>query len=157
MKAYDYFLFSIGFLTIAETDQHISSILFGQMTDLEASGFQRARTPYLLEAAEQLEEYFQGRRKIFSLKVRPTGTDFQQRVWQALLTIPYGETKSYQEIAMLVGNAKAARAIGMANNKNPISILIPCHRVIGKNGSLVGYGAGLQNKEFLLQLEKEYA
>ena len=85
----------------------------------------------------------------------PSGTEFQQKVWKALKDIPYGKTKSYKDIAAAVGNEKACRAVGMANNRNPISIIIPCHRVIGKNGKLVGYGGGLEIKEYLLKLESD--
>ena len=105
-------------------------------------------------AAEQLEAYFAGKRTVFALPLRPAGTAFQLSVWQALTEIPYGETRSYGEIAAAVGNSKASRAVGMANNRNPISILIPCHRVIGSTGVLVGYGGGLEKKLFLLELEK---
>ena len=105
-------------------------------------------------AAEQLEAYFAGKRTAFSLPLRPAGTAFQLAVWQALREIPYGETRSYGEIAAAVGNPKAARAVGMANNRNPISILIPCHRVMGADGKLAGYAGGIEKKEFLLHLEK---
>jgi len=88
------------------------------------------------------------------LPLAPAGTAFMQKVWNALLTIPYGETRSYKEIAIAVGNSKACRAVGMANNRNPISVVIPCHRVIGANGKLVGYGGGLDIKSYLLDLEK---
>jgi len=107
----------------------------------------------LEEAARQLEEYFSGRRQVFDLPLAPTGTHFQQAVWSALLTIPYGETASYGQIAARIGRPKACRAVGMANNRNPISIFIPCHRVVGSDGSLVGYGGGLSRKEYLLRLE----
>lgn len=103
----------------------------------------------------ELTEYFEGRRREFSLPLHPCGTPFQIRVWRALLEIPYGETRSYQEIATAVGNPKACRAVGMANNKNPLPLLIPCHRVIGSSGKLTGYGGGLDKKEKLLALEKE--
>jgi methylated-DNA-[protein]-cysteine S-methyltransferase len=89
------------------------------------------------------------------VKLRPEGTDFQKKVWEVLKSIPYGTTVSYGEVAKAVGNPKACRAVGMANNKNPIMIMIPCHRVIGANGKLVGYGGGLEIKEWLLSLEKE--
>lgn len=102
----------------------------------------------------QLMEYFEGTRKCFDLKLEPEGTMFQKKVWNALCTIPYGETRCYEEIAILAGSPKACRAVGMANNRNPIAIIIPCHRVIGKNKTLVGYGGGLQIKEALLALEK---
>lgn len=107
------------------------------------------------KAAFQLEEYFSGKRKAFALPLCPNGTDFQKRVWNALCEIPYGETKTYKDIAAAVGNEKASRAVGGANNRNPIMIIIPCHRVIGANGSLIGYAGGLKVKEYLLNLEKE--
>ena len=94
-----------------------------------------------------------GKRKSFDLPLKPEGTEFQKKVWNALLDIPYGETRSYKDIAVAIGNPKACRAVGMANNRNPISIIIPCHRVIGANGSLVGYGGGLPIKIELLNLE----
>ena len=104
--------------------------------------------------SKQLNEYFDGKRKNFDFPYSLEGTDFQKKVWKALLDIPYGETRSYKDIAISVGSPKGFRAVGMANNKNPISIAIPCHRVIGSNGSLIGYGGGLDMKTFLLELEK---
>lgn len=104
-------------------------------------------------AEQQLAEYFSGQRKVFDLPLEFTGTDFQKRVWSALLTIPYGETRSYADIAKQVGSPKAVRAVGLANSKNPISIIVPCHRVIGSDGKLTGYAGGLHNKEYLLRLE----
>jgi len=101
-----------------------------------------------------LQAYLDGRLTVFSLPLAPVGTPFQRRVWAVLETIPYGETWSYQRVAAAVGNPKAARAVGMANNRNPIAIIIPCHRVIGADGSLVGYGGGLSHKAWLLALEK---
>lgn len=110
----------------------------------------------VLEKAErQLDEYFAGERKVFNLPLAPKGTEFQKKVWAALCDIPYGETRSYGEIAAAVGNPKASRAVGMANHRNPISIIVPCHRVIGADGRLVGFGGGLWIKEKLLKLEKE--
>ena len=109
---------------------------------------------YGAELIAELKEYFAGRRSRFDVPLVVRGTLFQERVWEALCSIPYGETRSYQDIAEAVGNPKACRAVGMANNRNRIGIVIPCHRVIGKSGSLVGYGAGLEMKEFLLDLEK---
>ncbi len=110
-------------------------------------------TPLLLEASTQLMDYFQGNRTSFDLPLTPGGTPFQQSVWNALCTIPYGETKSYGQIAAQIGNPKGARAVGMANNKNPLPIFIPCHRVIGADRKLVGYAGGLDTKIFLLGLE----
>ena len=109
--------------------------------------------PLLKKAVKQLDEYFAGRRKEFNLPLSMKGTAFQKKVWAALQEIPYGETRSYGDIAKAIGKPKAARAVGMANNRNPVSIIVPCHRVIGSNGSLVGYGGGLKAKEFLLKLE----
>ena len=111
-------------------------------------------TPLIKEACRQLSEYLKGERKTFDLPLNPKGTDFQKCVWRALCDIPYGETRTYKQIAEAIGNPKAVRAVGMANNRNPITIIVPCHRVIGANGKLVGYGGGLEMKEFLLRLEK---
>ncbi|NQV22663.1 MAG: methylated-DNA--[protein]-cysteine S-methyltransferase [Rhodospirillales bacterium] len=105
------------------------------------------------QASAQFAEYFAGTRHAFALKLAPKGTAFQNNVWQALLRIPYGETTSYAEIARRIGKPSAVRAVGAANGKNPLPIVIPCHRVIGSNGSLTGFGGGLPAKEFLLRLE----
>ncbi|WP_180057275.1 MULTISPECIES: methylated-DNA--[protein]-cysteine S-methyltransferase [unclassified Acinetobacter] len=110
--------------------------------------------PILLKTAKQLNEYFAGKRQIFDLPLDFSGTEFQQKVWQALLTIPFGETRSYKQIAEQIGNVKAVRAAGAANGKNPISIIAPCHRVVGANGKLVGFAGGLENKDILLKIEK---
>lgn len=107
------------------------------------------------EAVDQLGEYFAGERTDFDLELSMTGTEFQRRVWRALTTIPYGETRSYGEIADQIGAPGAARAVGLANGRNPIAIVVPCHRVIGANGSLTGYGGGLARKRSLLELEKK--
>lgn len=108
----------------------------------------------VLQIKKELDEYFDGKRKKFDIPIKMDGTSFQLKVWKALLTIPYGETRSYEDIAKQIGNDKACRAIGGANNKNPISIIVPCHRVIGKDNNLVGYGSGLDMKIKLLNLEK---
>lgn len=107
------------------------------------------------EIQKQLTEYEKGSRKIFDLPLHLIGTDFQKQVWNALLEIPYGETRSYQEIAIRIGKPNALRAVGGACNRNPIGIIVPCHRVIGKNGSLTGYAGGLSYKELLLNHEKD--
>lgn len=109
---------------------------------------------YLLKVETQLYEYFEGKRKTFTLKTNPVGTDFQKKVWKALENIPYGVTKSYGEIAMEVGSPKASRAVGAANGRNPLSIIVPCHRVIGASGKLTGFAGGVVIKEKLLKLEK---
>jgi methylated-DNA-[protein]-cysteine S-methyltransferase len=110
--------------------------------------------PILLETERQLNEYFQGARKLFSLQLQLIGSNFQVNVWQALLTIPFGETRSYGQLARQLGNANAVRAVGAANGRNPIPIVVPCHRVIGASGDLVGFGGGLQMKAQLLELER---
>ena len=111
-------------------------------------------TPCLDNAVSQLNEYFNSKRTVFDLPFNLKGTKFQIKVWQALLAIPYAQTVSYQDIAIKIGNPKAVRAVGAANAKNPLAIVIPCHRVIGKNGKLTGYNGGLSVKEFLLNLER---
>ncbi len=112
-------------------------------------------SPLLEKAKIELMEYFSGKRKNFTLPLLQEGTDYRLKVWEELKKIPYGETRSYKEIAVATGNEKASRAIGNANNKNTIGIIVPCHRVIGASGKLVGYAGGLHRKEFLLNLEKE--
>jgi methylated-DNA-[protein]-cysteine S-methyltransferase len=110
--------------------------------------------PVLLEAARQLDQYFTGRRKAFELKLEFRGSDFQKRVWDELLKIPFGETRTYGEIARRLGNVNAMRAVGAANGRNPIPIIAPCHRVIGASGALVGFGGGLEVKEYLINFER---
>ena len=111
-------------------------------------------SPLLLRGAAELTEYLSGRRRTFDLPLSPGGTPFQRQVWEALTAIPYGETRSYLEIARQVGNPKACRAVGMANHRNPLAIVVPCHRVVGAGGRLTGFSAGLWRKEYLLELEK---
>ena len=113
--------------------------------------------PVLLKAEQQLREYFNRERKEFYLDLDFNGTAFQKKVWNALLTIPFGETRTYGEIAKQIGSPKSSRAVGAASGKNPISIVAPCHRVIGASGKLVGFGGGLENKALLLDLEKKTA
>jgi methylated-DNA-[protein]-cysteine S-methyltransferase len=113
----------------------------------------RPDRPPLPEVRQQLAEYFAGARRAFALPLAPAGTEFERRVWQALVAIPYGETRSYAEVAQAIGRPAACRAVGRANGSNPIAIVIPCHRVIGSDGSLTGYGGGLDLKRFLLDLE----
>lgn len=110
--------------------------------------------PEMAVLLEQLRQYFAGSRKGFTVKLRLEGTEFQKRVWQALLSIPYGETRSYKDIAIQIGKPQACRAVGGAIHNNPIGIIVPCHRVIGADGSLTGYAGGLHYKEFLLKLEQ---
>jgi len=108
---------------------------------------------YFANAVKQIKEYFAGERFLFDIKLNLQGTDFQKRVWHQLLKIPFGETRSYKDIASAIGLPKASRAVGAANGKNPISIIVPCHRVIGSNGKLTGYAGGLKTKRYLLELE----
>ena len=115
------------------------------------------KTPLMEWAEGQLMEYFRGERQSFDLPVAPQGTEFQTRVWQALREIPYGQTRSYGEIARQIGSPKGFRAVGMANHRNPLPILIPCHRVVGSNGKLTGYAGGVELKGRLLELEKKFA
>ena len=138
----------VGPLTLRSQNGFITEISF-----TESSGSEE--TPLLQAARRQLEEYFAGKRKVFALPLAPGGTPFQQKIWQQLQKIPYGETRNYKELAAMAGNAKACRAAGMANHNNPIVIIIPCHRVIGADGSLTGYGGGLAIKQYLLELEQK--
>jgi methylated-DNA-[protein]-cysteine S-methyltransferase len=129
----------------------ITGVFFGNKPHTD---FTKAETPLIKKTAAQIEEYLTGKRKQFTVPIALYGTEFQLAVWGALQIIPYGETRSYKEIAAFIGKPKALRAVGMANNRNPISIIVPCHRVIGSNGSLTGYGGGLPLKRRLLELEK---
>lgn len=140
----------VGMLCIEEEDGGIISLYLDLNTDTSAD----KGTPVLKNAVRQLEQYFKGERQEFDLPIKLKGTDFQLKVWTALRHIPYGETCSYGEIAKKIGNSKASRAVGGANNKNPILIIVPCHRVIGADGSMVGFGAGIGVKEYLLNLER---
>ncbi len=139
----------IGYLHLVANNNSLISIKFiDKYTDIDKNS-----NHIIDKTVTQLNEFFEGTRKEFTIKLSPQGTNFQNQVWRELLNIPYGETKSYSEIAIAIGNSKAVRAIGNANNKNPIPIIIPCHRVIGKSGKLVGYAGGLGIKEALLKLE----
>ncbi|RRD58556.1 methylated-DNA--[protein]-cysteine S-methyltransferase [Comamonadaceae bacterium OH2545_COT-014] len=145
----------VGRLLIATSDEGLHAIEFpqGRHPVKRDAHWQESPHPLLNEAARQLGEYFAGQRRVFDLPLAPQGTDFQQRVWQALRTIPYGQTRSYAQLAAAIGQPKAMRAVGAANGRNPLSIVVPCHRVIGADGSLVGFGGGLPVKTFLLRLE----
>ncbi|MDO4724249.1 MAG: methylated-DNA--[protein]-cysteine S-methyltransferase [Comamonadaceae bacterium] len=145
----------VGRLLIAASDRGLHAIEFPQgRHPLKRDGvWQQGPHPLLAAAARQLGEYFAGSRRAFDLPLSPQGTDFQQRVWQALRAIPYGHTRSYAQLAAAIGQPKAMRAVGAANGRNPLPIIVPCHRVIGANGALVGFGGGLPTKLFLLRLE----
>ena len=145
----------VGFLKICDDGKSITEISFIR-EDLHVQNSEGCASKLANEAIKQLSEYFKGNRKVFDLPLAPKGTAFQREVWNALQTIPYGEIRSYKDIAIAVGREKGAQAVGQANNKNPIAIVIPCHRVIGKSGKLVGYGGGIEIQQYLLDLERSY-
>jgi len=150
----------VGGIFISAQDGKITQLYFdgGRTTpaDLKAAEPKTAEDKAVLQKlAKELDMYFAGELKEFTVPVNPVGTPFRKVVWQALQAIPYGETISYKELAERINNPKAIRAVGGANHNNPISIIIPCHRVIGANGKLVGYGGGLGAKEYLLELEQK--
>ena len=146
----------VGELTLVASDQGLAAILWEnddpKRVRLEPRE-ERPEHPVLVEAERQLGEYFAGKRDRFTLPLHFNGTEFQRKVWHALTTIPFGETRSYAQIAVQVGSPQAVRAVGAANGRNPISIVAPCHRVIGANGKLTGFAGGLEAKAFLLRLE----
>lgn len=151
MKNLFYYETILGTIGIAEEDGFLTDLFFGGAD--APTDAQENESELIKETIKQLNEYLSGERKEFSLPLAPQGTEFQKKDWQALQEIPYGLTASYVDIAEKIGCPKGARAVGLANNRNPISIIIPCHRVIGKNGKLVGYGGGLDIKIKLLELE----
>lgn len=148
MKGLAYYPSPVGELLIESEDDKIVTVNF-----LKDSKQEESFTSIIEQCIAELEEYFYKGRKFFTVALDPRGTDFQKKVWNELLTIPYGETISYEALAIRIGNIKSIRAVGLANGQNPIAIIIPCHRVIGKGGELVGYGGGLENKEWLLYHE----
>lgn len=154
-KSITYHKSPVGELALVEEDGKL--IIIGLVGDEMPEGLVECvpgqETPVLAQTKQQLDEYFAGKRRDFDLPLAPQGTEFQVKVWDALYTIPWGETRNYGQIAAQVGNPKAARAVGGANNRNPIAIVIPCHRVIGANGAMVGYRGGVDIKEYLLELE----
>lgn len=155
MKNIFFYSTSIGKIGIADNDEAITNLFFSD--EKVPKDVSLKETALIREAAAQLKDYLAGKRKAFELPLAMEGTAFQQTVWKALTAIPYGETRSYGQIAESIGNPKACRAVGLANNKNPIAVFVPCHRVIGANGKLVGYAGGLDMKEKLLGMEKQHA
>jgi methylated-DNA-[protein]-cysteine S-methyltransferase len=153
MKNIFFYDTKIGKIAIIDNGKEITNIEIAE--DKYSDDFILLETELINNAGKQLLDYLDGFRATFDLPLNPNGTVFQKKVWNALCNIPYGETRSYKQVAEAVGNNKASRAVGMANNKNPIMIVIPCHRVIGSNGSLVGYAGGLDIKEKLLFLENK--
>lgn len=145
----------VGVLTLCANKNAVTRLSFTPDALCGAAGRGSAHSDILHEAYTQLNEYFAGKRRVFELLLEMSGTPFQKSVWRALREIPYGETRSYKDIAVRIGNPLAVRAVGQANNRNPIMIIVPCHRVIGSNGGLTGYACGLGIKEYLLELEKK--
>lgn len=148
----------IGILKIGEDDGKITNLCLCRKTgevspDADSRQSQTQRSNFFREACLQLDEYFRGERKQFDLPLKYAGTPFQESVWRELLNIPYGETRSYEDIAVGIGNPKAVRAVGQANNRNPILLMIPCHRVIHKSGDISGFACGIEAKKYLLELE----
>lgn len=139
----------IGKIYIAEQDNCICNVSFRTLN------YTNKETPLIKKTYSQIKEYFDGNRNSFDIPISANGTEFQIKVWKELLKIPYGKTATYKEIAENIGNKNASRAVGMANNKNPIAIIIPCHRVIGSNGNLTGYAGGIEMKKYLLDLERQ--
>lgn len=154
VKQYCYYQSPIGKLLLIGTNGILEELHFpSSLEQVQISEEWQNNQDSFKQTLQQLAEYFAGSRQEFDLKISPKGTAFQERVWQELRRIPFGRTASYGEIAERIGNPKACRAVGMANAKNPIPIIVPCHRVIGKDGSLTGFGGGLEIKEHLLKLE----
>ncbi|WP_077610309.1 methylated-DNA--[protein]-cysteine S-methyltransferase [Clostridium sp. Marseille-P2415] len=149
MKRYGFYDFKFGILKIGYTDTAI--VFLKKVDEIDA---QNERSALSDLAYDQVCRYLKGERRSFDFPYELEGTDFQKKVWGALCRIPYGETRTYKQIAEAVGNPKAGRAVGMANNKNPVTIAVPCHRVVGTDGSLIGYAGGLEMKKTLLALEK---
>ena len=155
----------LGKITVRTSDEGIREVALGdrilsrqRKSDyVKLNGQKTSGARWARQAARELEEYAAGKRTEFSVPLDVNGTAFQKKVWRALLAIPYGETRSYGEIARQVGNPKAARAVGMANHHNPVAIVVPCHRVIASDGSLGGYACGLQKKSQILQMEKSHS
>lgn len=142
----------LGPMTLASDGTAVTHVLFGTHV-LEGRA---APSELTNRTANELQEYLAGKRTAFDIPLAPAGTEFQRAVWKALQNIPYGQTRSYADIAAVVGNPKATRAVGSANNRNPIAVLIPCHRVVGANGKLTGYAGGLALKQRLLDLERAH-
>lgn len=152
MKYIYFYNTEFGKIEINTNEEFLSAINFSCIN--KKSDFIEKETTLIKEICNQLHDYFIGKLKTFNLPILYEGTDFQKSVWKELQTIPYGETWSYKQLAINIEKEKAHRAVGMANNKNPIPIIIPCHRIIGSTGKLVGYSGGLKTKQFLLDLEK---
>ncbi|HJU67340.1 MAG TPA: methylated-DNA--[protein]-cysteine S-methyltransferase [Gemmatimonadaceae bacterium] len=143
----------IGMLTLTSNGSALTQMLLAREEEIDAESVPAEVDPILVETREQLDAYFDMRLTHFDLPLEPRGTDFQRRVWDSLKTIPFGETISYAELARRIDNPKAVRAVGAANGRNPLMIIVPCHRVIGADGSLTGFGGGIERKRWLLDHE----
>ncbi|MGE5614914.1 MAG: methylated-DNA--[protein]-cysteine S-methyltransferase [Bacillota bacterium] len=158
MNSIFYYKTCVGDIGIIDNGKAITGLFFTGARRLNPGVSCHVKeTPLIREAAFQLSEYFAGKRKIFDIPLDMKGTPFQLAVWQALSVIPYGETRSYKEISESIGRAKAYRAVGMACNRNPVAIIVPCHRVVGADGSMTGFASGVGIKEKLLEIEKRYS
>ena len=153
MKRHWYYDSPVGKLGVVEEDEKLIELFFDNGVEVKDSVLEEGGI--IKETGKQLEEYFSKKRKKFDIPMSLKGTAFQKSCWDELCKIEYGSTCCYQDIAIAIGNPKAVRAVGMSNNRNPIVIVVPCHRVVGKNGSLVGFGGGLPTKSFLLELEQK--
>jgi methylated-DNA-[protein]-cysteine S-methyltransferase len=152
MQGRAYYSSPVGHLVIESQNDKITLLNF-----LKTEKLEEMPSPVIEQCVRELDEYFYQGRKFFTVDLAPQGSTFQLKVWNELLTIPYGKTMSYEDLAIRVGDIKSIRAVGLANGQNPIAIIIPCHRVIGKNGDLGGYGGGLENKTWLLQHEGAFS
>ena len=152
MEGRAYYRSPVGDLLIESVEDKITTVNF-----LKTSKLEETLTPVIEQCIQELDEYFFEGRKFFNVELKLSGSEFQNKVWNELLNIPYGNTISYEALAIRVGDINSIRAVGLANGQNPIAIIVPCHRVIGKNGDLVGYGGGLDNKTWLLQHEGAFS
>jgi methylated-DNA-[protein]-cysteine S-methyltransferase len=158
MFEFDYYKSPVGKLKLIASTKGLSGLLWeGELDERVLFGVlkENKQNKFILKAKKQLDEYFSGERKSFSIALDMKGTEFQKKVWNQLGQIPFGRTKSYKEIAVKIKNPKASRGVGSANRRNPVSIIVPCHRVIGSNGKLTGFAGGLNVKSWLLEFEKE--
>jgi len=158
MFEFDYYKSPVGKLKLIASQKGLSGLLWeGELDERVLFGELRknVKNKFIVTAKKQLDEYFRGNRKNFEINLDVKGTDFQKKVWQQLSQIPFGKTKSYKDIAIKIKNPKASRGVGSANRRNPVSIIVPCHRVIGSNGKLTGFAGGLNTKSWLLDFESK--
>ncbi|MCG3745616.1 methylated-DNA--[protein]-cysteine S-methyltransferase [Vibrio cincinnatiensis] len=157
MHQYTHYYSPLGKMILQSDLEGLTGVWFTTETTMPSElGEYTESCSILVQTINQLNEYFSGERRDFNLPLSAKGSEFQQKTWRTLRSIPYGETWSYAQLAQVMGNPKAARAVGSANSKNPISIIVPCHRVVGKNGALTGYSGGIERKNYLLELENKH-